>query len=226
MKNRGIFISVEGPDGSGKSTIVKGIDRWLEKIVKRPYLITKEPGSPKNDACVRMREMLLNPNITLADNAELFLMLADRCQHVMNVLLPALNENEIVVTDRYYDSTYAYQGWGRRHGESSMLKQIQGLNEIATMGLIPDLTILIIVDPEVGITRTTKTEFGKKDTFEQEDIDFHDRVCRGFKDIYKKKKKERNFFLIDSTNKGEQQCLSEVIDYLSNFLERKLNLGE
>ena len=226
MENKGIFISVEGPDGSGKSTIVKGINRWLDKAVKRPYLITKEPGSPENKACTDMREMLLNPDTKLVGGAELFLMLADRCQHVWKVLLPALNDNKIVITDRYYDSTYAYQGWGRRNGEPGVLKQIQDLNEIAASGLIPDLTILVTVDPEVGLKRATKSEFGEKDTFEQEKIDFHERVCHGFEDIYKKKKEERNFFLIDSTNKGKQQCLAEVIDYLSNFLERKLNLGE
>lgn len=226
MENRGLFISVEGPDGSGKSSIVKGIEKWLKDAIKKPCLMTKEPGSPHDDACVAMREMLLNPDIKLNGGAELFLMLADRSQHVWKVLVPALNDNKIVVTDRYFDSTYAYQGWGRRGGEPSTLKQIQEMNIIAASGLIPDLTILVMVDPKVGIERVTKSEFGKLDTFEKEKLEFHEKVCHGFMDLYKKQKDKRNFFLIDSTEKSQQQCLAEVIDYLSNFLERKFSLGE
>ena len=226
MNDRGLFISVEGPDGSGKSTVVKGIDRWIKEAIKKPYLITKEPGSPHNKACIQLRGILLDPDINLSGGAELFLMLADRNQHVMNVLTPALNENKIVVTDRYFDSTYAYRGFGRRHGESSVIREIEQLNEMASMGLTPDLTILIIVKPEVGIKRAKKEEFGKKDTFEKEKLDFHERVCAGFMDMYNKQKDKRNILLIDSTNKSEQQCLAEIIDYLSNFFERKLNLGE
>lgn len=226
MINKGLFITIEGPDGSGKSTIINGIEKWLQNIFKKPYLITKEPGSPHNDACIKMRKMLLDPDVKLVNGAEMFLMLADRMQHVWEVLIPALNKNKVVISDRYYDSTYAYQGWGRRGGEPDTLKQIQGLNEIATSGLIPDLTILVMVDPKTGIERTTKTEFGKLDTFEKEKIDFHERVYEGFQDIYKKQNKKRNFFLIDSTNKSEAQCITEVTEYLSNFIERKINLGD
>jgi len=100
MDNRGLFISVDGPDGSGKSTIIRGIEDWLNKVVKRSFLITKEPGATQDPACVKMREMLLDPDSKLVGDAELFLMLADRYQHVMNVIMPALNSNNIVVTDR------------------------------------------------------------------------------------------------------------------------------
>ena len=225
MGNRGLFISIEGPDGSGKSTVIKGIEKWIVDVVKTQCLVTKEPGSPHDKACVEMRKLLLDPEINLVGGAELFLMLADRVQHVWKTLLPALNDNKIVITDRYFDSTYAYQGWGRRNGGPA-LKEIEELNNIATSGLIPDLTILIMVDPHVGYKRVTGRDNDKLDTFEKEKMDFREKVHHGFLDLYNKKKDSRNFFMIDSTEKSEQQCLTEVLDYLSVFIERKINLGD
>jgi len=225
MGKRGLFITFEGGEGSGKTSISKGVGEWLKNVVKKDYILTKEPGSPHDDACLALRKVLLDPEIKVCFESEMFILMADRYNHVNNVVLPALNKNKIVLSDRYMDSTFAYQGFGRRRGEPSQLKYITETNQRATMGLVPDLTVLVMVKPEVGLARSGTKEFGKKDHFEKETLEFHQRVYDGFATAYEKRG-NRTFFLIDSTVKSEKQCLAEVIDFLNNFLERKLNLGE
>jgi dTMP kinase len=219
MKNKGIFITVEGPEGSGKSTMVREIQKWLEEVVKRPFLITKEPGSPHDNVCKNLRALMLNPENVIDSHAEIFGMMMDRCQHVNKVVRPALEEGKIVVSDRYIDSTYAYQGWGRRDGTEEALEYINFLNMKTTDNLIPDLTILMIVDPEVGLKRSLKLEFGRADRFEKEKIEFHNRLHEGFLDLFEKYKDKRNFLLIDTTDKSQSQCKSQVIDYLNTFFD-------
>jgi len=222
MKKKGIFISIEGPDGSGKSTVTKKVREWVKNVLRRDCVVTKEPGSPLNKTCVKIRELVLDPESDIDREAEVFLMLADRCNHVNRVVNPALAEGKVVVSDRYIDSTYAYQGWGRRHGDQESLEYINFLNEKTTDGLVPDLTIIVMVEPEVGLARTRKNlnEFGKPDRMEREKIEFHKRVCQGYYHLYEHYSKERNFFLIDTTEKSESRVECEVTDFLSNFFDR------
>jgi dTMP kinase len=210
-KKEGYFITVEGPDGSGKSTVVKSLTEWIEKYFSNPVIMTKEPGSPLNSTCKKIRELVLSPDNDIDPEAELYLMMADRCNHVNKVIKPALENNSFVISDRYMDSTYAYQGWGRRNGNPEALEYINLLNKMSTGGLIPNLTILLMVDPEVGLQRVTTTEFGKKDRFENEKIEFHKRLHQGFSDLYEKYKSSRHFILIDTTNMNIKEVSDEVI---------------
>ena len=211
----GVFITVEGPDGSGKSTLVAAMTEWL-KEQNLPFINTKEPGTPLNPVCQKIRSLVLDPNNDIDEHAEIYLMLADRCQHVAKVIRPALAEGKIVISDRYIDSTYAYQGWGRRFGNREDLEYINYLNEKTTNGLVPDLTFLIMVDPLVGLQRATKSEFGTADRMEKEKIDFHRRLCNGYRDLYEHS--NRRFHLIDSTYETIEECKVEMETTLYCFL--------
>ena len=131
---------------------------------------------------------MLDPENDVDGHAEIFGMMTDRCQHVFKVIKPALKEGKIVISDRYIDSTYAYQGWGRRNGKPEELEYINFLNAKTTDNLIPDLTILVMVKPEIGLERISTKEFGEPDRFEKEKLDFHKKIHEGFLDLYKKKR--------------------------------------
>lgn len=208
--NNGLFITFEGPDGSGKSTILKYFENFLEEK-KISYISTKEPGSPKSDVCRIIRDLVLNPNYKVNPESELFMYMADRCQHVGEVILPALQEGKVVLCDRYIDSTYAYQGWGRRFGEKKDIENIKFLNEISTNGLLPDVTIILLVKPEIGLKRIQKRkdnkEFGEStDRIENEKIEFHQRVYNGYLEtILTENNPKRKIISFDTSDNDEQQ---------------------
>lgn len=214
---RGKFITFEGPEGSGKSTVIKKIEEKLREN-SIDYLITKEPGSPKDPVCVELREFILNPSRDIDKETEIFLYIADRCQHVNKVIRPALESGKVVICDRYIDSTYAYQGWGRRHGTVDALNYINYLNEKSTGSLIPDLTLILQVTPEEGFKRLTTTEFGKKDRIEQEKIDFFERVNKGF-DHLLQNSKDRNIIAIST----DEITAEDVAKISWNCILDKLN---
>lgn len=163
MQNR--LIVFEGTDGCGKTTQMQLCYEWMQSL-SLPVVTTREPGG--TELGKDLREILLNKSpykIT-----ELFLYLADRAQHVQEVIMPNLTEGKYVLCDRYVDSTLAYQGYGRDINRSLIHK----LNEIATNELSAGLTIWIDVDVEVGLRR--KATHRNLDRIEKEDIDFHERV--------------------------------------------------
>lgn len=171
MSKRGYFITFEGGEGCGKSTQAGRFEARL-KAAGYSVLRLREPGGTRVGELVR--EMLLDPgNSTMDPRAELLLYEASRAQLVAEQIVPALEAGEIVVCDRFYDSTTAYQGYGR----GLSLDDIDALNEIATGGLRPDLTILIDVEPALGISRATQHG---ADRLESEDIAFHRAVRDGF----------------------------------------------
>jgi dTMP kinase len=221
MKNshNGFFITFEGPDGSGKTSVIKVVEDWLKKNDYN-HLITKEPGSKLNKICQQIRELILNPDSDIDKKTELFLMLADRCNHVNKVILPALQEGKIIISDRFIDSTLAYQGYGRRFGDPSALEIINLFNNYSISNTFPDLTFIIIIDPEIGLQRATTTEFGKKDRFEQEKLQFHQRVCEGYEDIYNLKEYyNRDIVLINSTDKSINEVAEIAIKNIENRIK-------
>lgn len=179
---RGVFITLEGIDGCGKSTQFKMLaealsNRGLEVVV------TREPGGTVLGE--RMRAVLLsNESRNLAPAAELFLMAADRSQDVAEVIRPALESGVVVISDRYADSTVAFQGYGR----GLDLDIIDDVNRLATGGLTPDITILFDLDPRQAQARldariTGQTRFGFEPgmtRFDEEKLDFHLRVRDGY----------------------------------------------
>lgn len=175
-----MFITFEGIEGTGKSTQIALLKAHLEAQGRRA-LVTCEPGGSRIGAELR-RVLLSLENRDLCPRAELFLYLADRAQHVAQVVRPALAEGKIVLCDRFADSTVAYQAFGR--GLDPEL--LHGLNTQAVDGLWPDLTLLLDLDPETGLTRavTRNREEGKtvaEGRFEAESLAFHARVRQGYR---------------------------------------------
>jgi len=162
-----MFITFEGPEGCGKSTHSTRLKSYLEGKGER-VLLTREPGGTQVGR--HIRDLLLDPSSILDDTTEIYLFAADRSEHVSKIILPALQEGKTVISDRYVDSTIAYQIGGRKLPEDL----VRYLNMISSKGLMPDLTILLDVSPEVGLKRATQNR--QADRFEQEIVDFHRRV--------------------------------------------------
>ena len=171
----GLFVALEGGEGAGKSTQARLLGAWLEEQ-GREVVLTREPGA--TPAGRRIRELLLDPATGgLAPRAEALLYAADRAQHVATVVLPALRRGAVVVTDRYVDSSLAYQGAGRQLEREDVAR----LSRWATQNLRPDLTVLLDVDPSVGLARARGK--GAPDRIESESLAFHARVRAGFLDL-------------------------------------------
>lgn len=181
-----MFITFEGIEGSGKGTAIGRTQKWLEEE-GHPILLTREPGgSPLGR---ELRAFLLDARQDIAPEAELFLYLADRAQHVRQIIRPALESGRLVISDRYADSTIVYQGYGRGldvdalHALNRMA--VGGLLHTTASGLWPDLTILLDVAPEIGLerARTRNKALGLEvleGRFEAESLAFHERIRSGY----------------------------------------------
>ena len=173
-----MFITFEGIEGSGKGTLLGAVEGWL-RARGIPYLLTREPGG--SELGRHLRALLLDVNQQVAPKAELFLYLADRAQHVRHLVAPALLRGEVVLSDRFADSTIVYQGYGRGLDVEELVR----LNEMAVDGLWPDCTLLLDVDPAVGLARARhrNQELGleiAEGRFEAESLAFHERVRNGY----------------------------------------------
>ena len=167
---KGIFISIEGPDGSGKSTQIENIRQFF-KDKKLEIVFTREPGGTAIGE--RIRDIILDNNCSEMDYmTEALLYAAARAQHVSQVIKPALAEGKIVICDRFVDSSIAYQGYGRRLGEAVAI-----INSYAVAGCMPDVTFLMKIDPSVGKNRIRADQ---QDRLESEKEAFHDEVFRGY----------------------------------------------
>ncbi len=168
----GLFVAFEGGEGTGKSTQAARLCAWLQSS-GYDCLVTHEPGGTVTGE--RVRALLLDPaGAGISARAEALLYAADRADHVDSVVRPALDRGAVVVTDRYVDSSLAYQGAGR----SLPVAEVFELSRWATRGLRPDLVILLDLDPLIGLERAGRT--GPADRLEAEDIEFHERVRQGF----------------------------------------------
>jgi dTMP kinase len=167
----GLFITLEGGEGSGKSTQAQDLKELLE-AKGFTVTLTREPaGCPLGQ---RVRELLSDPSLRLDPRSELFLFEAARAQHVAQVIRPALERGDIVICDRFSDSTLAYQGYGR----GLNLEYVRLANSIATRGLVPHLTVFLNVPVETGLGR--KAGEDAPDCIGQEQAPFHERVRQGY----------------------------------------------
>lgn len=172
----GKFVSLEGPEGAGKTSQLKLVAKLLESR-NCPHMITRDPGGTALGR--QIRRIVLNPDNEIEKIAELLLYQADRAQNIAEVIKPALDDGLLVFSDRYTDSTLAYQGFGR----GMSLELIEQLNQISTEGLKPELTILFDIESELGLARLHP---GSHDRLEREALEFHQRVRQGYKQLAQK----------------------------------------
>lgn len=168
----GVFVCFEGGEGTGKSTQSRRLRAWLEEQ-GYPVVLTFEPGD--TEVGRQLRRIVLDPATgELADRTEALLYAADKAEHVHTVVLPALERGEVVVTDRYVDSTLAYQGSGR----ALEVAEVEAVARWATHDLRPHLTVVLDLAPEHGLGR-----FTERDRIEGESVEFHERVRQAFIDM-------------------------------------------
>lgn len=199
----GLFITFEGADGCGKTTQLTLLDEYFNKA-GRKTLLTREPGAGILGA--KIREILLNYDGEVSPNCESFLFLADRAQHVEGMIKPALEEGTIVLCDRYTDSTLAYQGYGRELD----MERIKYLNNLATSGLKPDLTIVFDVDIETSLSRVGKS----KDRMESAGVEFFNRVRNGYLTIAKQEPDRVKIIDSSDTIENVHKKVVEIVESL------------
>ena len=176
MKKQGCFISLEGIDGSGKTTLAAGLKQYFS-TTGHPITCLREPGGTTVSEAIRA--LLLNPDFSeMEPETEAFLYASARCQVRKQLIEPALKAGHIVLADRYTDSTLAYQGYGR----GLSLPFLQELNQLCTGGLLPDLTLLLDISPEEAARRQTIRNAGK-DRLEQEGLLFQQKICAGYQKL-------------------------------------------
>ena len=176
IMNKGLFIVLEGPDRSGKSTQAALLKAWLEKMGME-VVLTREPGGTA--VSEKIRNILLDPEMKMASLAELFLFSASRCQLTQEIIKPALAAGKAVISDRFTMSTEAYQGYGR----GLPLEEIRQINAIATDGIKPDITIVFEVSEKEFEKRIREQERICPDRFEREDIEFRRRIRQAFSEL-------------------------------------------
>lgn len=171
----GLFITIEGPDGAGKTTVLNELFPRLQMIAQKEIIKTREPGGVL--IAEKIRQIILNPDHRQMDErTEALLYAAARRQHLVEVIMPALNEGKIVICDRFVDSSLTYQGAGRRIG----MKEIAQINEFATEGLEPDFTLYLDVDSDTGLRRIQNHRKQDVDRLDLEGLEFHQRVRHAY----------------------------------------------
>lgn len=210
-----MFISFEGIEGCGKTTQVELLTKYLSHHGIH-YVVTREPGGTHLGKLIR--QMLLDPAHTeMEPLTELFLYAADRAQHIAQVIRPALESQQWLICDRFADATTVYQGYGRDQD----LAFIQQLNEMATQGIWPRLSLLLDCPVEVGLDRArqrileTSLE-GREDRFEQQDLAFHQKVREGYLKIAAQN--PNRFIILDATL-DQKQLHQEIVTLLEPYLD-------
>jgi len=209
VKNIVPFITFEGTDGSGKSTQIELLKQWLGERGQY-FVATREPGgSPTAEA---IRALVLSNKSDLGDTGELLLYLAARAENVRQVILPALESGKWVISDRFADSTFAYQGYGR----GLDLAELIGLNSVATRGLEPTITFLLDIDVTLGRNRVLngRTEL---DRLERSSNEFFERVRHGY---HKIAEHNTNRFVIIDALLSVDEIQSKIQDTLAPFLRK------
>ena len=213
MSLRGKFITIEGVEGVGKTTNIAFIKDWLTQN-NIPYLTSREPGG--TPIAEEIRQILLNPrDEAVCNKTELLLMFAARAQHLEEVILPQLNNGNWVLCDRFTDATYAYQGAGRNM-DSQLISQLESMIQGT---LRPDLTLILDIPPREGLKRANQR--GSLDRFEQEKIEFFERVRECYQLIAKRDPKR--CVVIDASQplSKVQVCVKEALEIFYNGLQEE-----
>ena len=208
--NRGKFIVFEGGDGSGKSTILEMIYDYLVKSGVK-CIKTREPGGIQISE--NIREIILDTkNIEMDRKTEALLYAAARRQHLVERVIPELNNGTIVLCDRFIYSSLAYQGYAR----GIDVEEIFQINKFAVGEYMPDLNILFDVSPEVGIARINKNKDREVNRLDLEKVDFHKRVREGY---YKLVEENKDDFAVINAEKSIDEVFNEVKDIITSFIK-------
>lgn len=210
---KGIFVTVEGPDGAGKTTLIKALVPVLQEMVNTSILSTREPGG--NTIAERIREVILDPTATKMDaRTEALLYAAARRQHLVDNIIPAVENGHIVICDRFVDSSIAYQGYARGIGR----KGIEDINMFATDGKQPDLTFYVDVPSEEGLRRIQNNRTDEVNRLDLEGLAFHKSVREGYL-VLAKEQTERIVCLdgLQSTEKLVERCVIELTDRFAHL---------
>ncbi len=213
---RGLFITIEGPEGAGKTTQTRLLYERLGPSY--PIVHTREPGGTAIGE--RIRSLLLDDGQrAMVPQTEMLLFAASRAQLVTEVVEPALREGRLVLSERYVDASLAYQGYARGLG----IEVVRQVNTVATRGLLPDLTVLLDIDPAVGLARARHSagkegRRGRGDRMEQEDLAFYVRVREGFLLLARE---EPNRMLIVDGGRDQQTVHEEITGVVERFLRTR-----
>lgn len=205
----GTLISFEGPEGAGKSSVLEAVLPLLEEK-GIPFITTREPGGV--DIAEKIRQVILDPDHTRMDaKTELLLYIASRRQHLVERVLPALAAGKIVLMDRFIDSSVAYQGYGR----GLSVEDIEWLNQFATDGLKPDLTLYFDLDVEEGLARIAKNREREVNRLDLEGLELHQKVRQGY--LALSEKEPERIVKIDASQSFEA-VFADVLAVLENRL--------
>ena len=206
---KGLFIVFEGGEGTGKTTAIDEIYNW---IIENNFkcIKTREPGGIKISE--QIRQVILNKeNKTMDARTEALLYAAARRQHLVEKVIPALEEGSIVLCDRFIDSSLAYQGYARNLG----IEEVMSINKFAIGEYMPDLSILFDLDPKIGLERINSNEHREINRLDLEKLDFHERVRLGYNIVYENNKDR--IIKIDA-----EQSKENVIKQIKNILKPKI----
>ncbi|MDK9866923.1 MULTISPECIES: dTMP kinase [Staphylococcus] len=201
------FITFEGPEGSGKTTVIQQVAERLE--TEYDVVLTREPGGVKTGE--QIREVLLEGD-DMDERTEALLFAASRREHLVGKVIPSLDEGKLVLCDRYIDSSLAYQGYARGIG----IEEVKSINEFAINGLYPDRTIYLDVSVEVGRDRILKNQ-RNQNRLDQEDVLFHEKVVEGYRKIIHNESKR---FIVIDANRSLEEVVNATYKSISKYLEK------
>ncbi len=209
---KGFFITLEGPEGSGKTTVVKKLQQYFSITYPGKVVLTREPGGTNNLIAEDIRNILLNNiDYKITPLTETLLFAASRAQHINDFIMPNLDKNNIVICDRYVHSSLAYQGVAREVG----IDKVKQINDCVTNGCMPDLTLFLMLEPQEGLNRINKNSNREKNRLDRETIELHYKVFEGYKKILKQYPK--NIKVIDASKSED-----EIFDDIKKCIHEKL----
>lgn len=209
-----MFITFEGPDGAGKTSIIKSIMKKMQQANITEVLFTREPGG--SPIAEKIRETILNPDhIAMDIRTEALLYAASRRQHLTETILPALEAGKIVICDRFVDSSLVYQGFARGIG----MDEVAQINQFATEILVPNATLYLDLPAEVGIERIENNKKNRQfDRLDQEKIEFHKKVRQGYLILLEK---NRDRMIKIDASRSEEEVLEECWRVLQQLIRIK-----
>lgn len=206
---KGKFITFEGPDGSGKTTVSTAV---CERLIREGYPVryTREPGG--SAIAEQIRSVILDPRNTAMDaRTEALLYAASRRQHLVEKVLPALEEGITIISDRFIDSSLAYQGCGREIG----IEEVYEINQFAIEGHMPEKTVFLSIDAETGLERIRRGR-AVLDRLDQESIDFHERVHEGYSEVIRR---YADRMIIIDANRSVEEVVQDAYEAVKGLLD-------